>query len=407
MMISEQVQTVMAGGTDIRNPQSVHIDESVDPSRISPQAIIHPGCRIYGVNTTIGPGSELGQEGPVTIEDCQLADKVILKGGYFSGSTMLSGVTFGSGAHVRPGTLLEEQSSCAHSVGLKQTVLLPFVTLGSLVNFCDCLMAGGTSGLDHSEVGSSYIHFNYTPHQDKATPSLIGDVARGVMLDCPPIFLGGQGGLVGPSRIDYGTIIAAGTVYRRDVTTPGTLVFGQFARTTGKMPYQPGLYGSISRIVENNLVYIGNIVALREWYRSVRTPLLSGTEQGAQCAESAIGRIDSMVQERLKRMGQLAGNMKLSLELAEAKFGGDVPSTPFDSQKLLEKQWPDVAGRIESAQLGECAVEQRDILLTAVDKMAPGTDYPGSIKALTPGERTAGTAWLQAIVDTVRGFWAG
>ncbi|MDP6849184.1 MAG: hypothetical protein QGI24_10405, partial [Kiritimatiellia bacterium] len=282
MMISEQVQTVMAGGTDIRNPQSVHIDESVDPSRISPQAIIHPGCRIYGVNTTIGPGSELGQEGPVTIEDCQLADKVILKGGYFSGSTMLSGVTFGSGAHVRPGTLLEEQSSCAHSVGLKQTVLLPFVTLGSLVNFCDCLMAGGTSGLDHSEVGSSYIHFNYTPHQDKATPSLIGDVARGVMLDCPPIFLGGQGGLVGPSRIDYGTIIAAGTVYRRDVTTPGTLVFGQFARTTGKMPYQPGLYGSISRIVENNLVYIGNIVALREWYRSVRTPLLSGTEQGAQ-----------------------------------------------------------------------------------------------------------------------------
>ncbi len=73
----------------------------------------------------------------------------------------------GLGAHVREGCLLEEEASGAHCVGLKQTILLPFVTLGSLVNFCDCLMAGGTSREDHSEVGSSYIHFNYTPDGDK------------------------------------------------------------------------------------------------------------------------------------------------------------------------------------------------------------------------------------------------
>ena len=66
-------------------------------------------------------------------------------------------------------------------------------------------MAGGTSRKNHSEIGSSYIHFNFTPHQDKATPSLVGDVPRGVMLDRAPIFLGGQGGLVGPVRIAYGT----------------------------------------------------------------------------------------------------------------------------------------------------------------------------------------------------------
>lgn len=395
----------MAGGTEIRNPQSVYIDDSVDPSRISPQAVIHPGCRLYGSNTTIGPGSELGQEGPVTLEDCQLGDKAILKGGYFSGATILSGVTFGSGAHVRPGTLLEEQVCCGHTVGLKQTLLLPFVTTGSLINFCDCLMAGGTSRRDHSEIGSSYIHFNYTPHQDKATPSLIGDVPRGVMLDCPPIFLGGQGGLVGPTRIEYGTIVAAGTVYRRDVTTPGTLVFGQFARTTGRMPYQTGLYGNISRTVENNLIYLGNIIALREWYRSVRTPLLSGTECGAQCAAAAVGRIDSMVSERLKRMAQLADNMKLSLELASEKYGADVPDQPYDCQKRLRERWPDVAGKIKNADFDESGREQRDLLLSAIDNVTPGSDYLDIVKGLAPETRTAGTAWLKAIVDKVRSFW--
>lgn len=64
-------------------------------------------------------------------------------------------------------------------------------------------MAGGTSRKDHSEVGSSYIHFNYTPDGDKTTPSLICDVPRGVMLNQPPIFLGRQAcsGWIKSSRI--------------------------------------------------------------------------------------------------------------------------------------------------------------------------------------------------------------
>jgi len=180
-------------------------------NNISREAIVHPGCRIIG--SSIGPGCEIGAEGAVVIENCQLGRGVKLKGGYFSGSVFLDGANMGGGAHVREGTILEEEASGAHAVGLKQTVLLPFVTLGSLINFCDILMAGGTSRKNHSEVGSSYIHFNFTPNQDKATASLVGDVSRGVLLNQNPIFLGGQGGLVGPARIAYGTVIAAGGIY--------------------------------------------------------------------------------------------------------------------------------------------------------------------------------------------------
>ena len=248
----------------------VAVGNDIDPSRISDQAILLPGCRIRGTKTSIGPGCILGEEGAVTIDNCQLGRNVELKGGYFAGATFFDGSNMGSGAHVRAGTILEEEANGAHTVGLKQTILLPFVTTGSLINFCDVLMAGGTSRKNHSEVGSSYIHFNFTPHQDKATPSLIGDIPNGVFLDRNPIFLGGQGGLVGPARIAYGSVIAAGGICRQDIIEENLLLVPA-SPEAGNRSYETGVYRKVDRIVKNNLAYIGSIMALREWHSNVRT----------------------------------------------------------------------------------------------------------------------------------------
>ncbi len=57
----------------------------------------------------------------------------------------------------------EEESSGAHAAGLKQAILFPFIILGRPVNFCDCLMGGGTNRRNHIEVGSPFIHFNDSP----------------------------------------------------------------------------------------------------------------------------------------------------------------------------------------------------------------------------------------------------
>ncbi len=210
----------------IRMPQAstVFIADDVDPARIDAGTTIHPGCRLSGAELSIGPGAELGREGPACIKNCQLGAEVSLAGGFFSHSVFLDKVTIGASAHVRPNCLLEEHVTCGHAVGLKQTLLMPFVTTGSLVNLCDCSMAGGTSPKNHSEVGSSYVHFNFSPHQDKATASLIGDIPQGVMLDQCPIFLGGQGGLVGPTRVAFGTVVAAGSIVRKDVLAAGQLI---------------------------------------------------------------------------------------------------------------------------------------------------------------------------------------
>lgn len=189
-------KSLIQKGVTILLPDSVFISDDIDPDRISGNGvIIHPNCRITGKNSLIMAHTVIGKEAPVTLDNCQVGPSCSLNGGYFQNTVFTGQNVFGACAHVRKGTILEEESCAAHSVGLKQTILFPFVTLGSQINFCDCLMSGGTSRKDHSEVGSSFIHFNFTPNQDKATASLIGNVHQGVFLDQPPIFLGGQGGL--------------------------------------------------------------------------------------------------------------------------------------------------------------------------------------------------------------------
>ncbi|MGD8758529.1 MAG: UDP-N-acetylglucosamine pyrophosphorylase, partial [Deltaproteobacteria bacterium] len=221
----DKVDILIQQGATIPSPEQVLIGDEVSLNRIAAKGVVvYPGCKIFGEKSLIMTGVKLGYEGPVTLEDCQIGRDVELRGGFFRQSVFLERAHMGGEAHVREGCILEEGTSGAHSVGLKQTILFPFVTLGSLINFCDCLMAGGTSPKNHSEVGSSYIHFNYSTNQDKATPSLIGDVPRGVMLNQQPIFLGGQGGLVGPVCLEYGTVTAAGVVCRKDLRERGKLM---------------------------------------------------------------------------------------------------------------------------------------------------------------------------------------
>jgi len=393
----EKVQVLLKRGVVIPCPESVEIADSVDPERIAAGVVIHTGCRIAGKTTSIGPNSEIGQEAPATIEDCQLGRGVALKGGYFSGATFLDGANMGSAAHIRPGTLLEEEAGGAHAVGLKQTIFLPFVTAGSLINFCDALMAGGTSRKDHSEIGSSYIHFNYTPHQDKATASLVGDVPRGVMLDQPAVFLGGQGGLVGPVRIGFGSVIPAGIMFREDAPEGGQLVYPTVKAGKTK-PYLAGAYRSIRRIVQNNLIYIGNVRALQSWYRSVRE-MFAMDDFARACQKGATAQLDSVISERIKRLGELAKKMPRSLELAKREPGGAAATWQVEQEKLVQA-WPEMKARLEKGPEDSVGARLRDPFLSRVTQ-AKQRSYVDTIRALDASAKQQGTAWLQAIVDDV------
>jgi len=402
---SSMVQVLVKRGVRVRHPASVDVAPSVRPDRIARGVVLHAGCRLTGNDTSIGPGCVLGEEAPVTLDNCQLGRDVLLKGGYFSGSVFLSGVSLGSCAHVRPACLLEEQVSGGHSVGLKQTLLMPYVTLGSLINFCDCLMAGGTDRKHHSEVGSSYVHFNFTTHGDKATASLIGDVPRGVMLNQPPIFLGGQGGLVGPTRIEYGTLIAAGTICRRDVAKPGRLVFGETGRTVREYPYEGGAYGDVSRILANNLAYLGNLHALLQWYTHVRPLFMRNDPFDAACLHGAQAVLRGMIAERMSRMTDLSERMAKSLKLAGKRSSKAAAAGPYAMQKKLLQRWPKMAPRFAAVQESATRREERDRFLAAFDGRKKSASYPEAVKALSASAKAGGTAWLQSVVDSVVKLW--
>ncbi len=379
---------------DWRN-EGVTVGEDVDPENIATDVVIHSGSRIQGTKTSIGSGCVIGAEASATLENCQLGRNVHLKGGFYSGATFLDGSTMGSGAHVRAGTILEEEASGAHSVGLKQTVLLPFVTAGSLINFCDALMAGGTSRKDHSEIGSSYVHFNFTPHQDKATASLVGDVPNGVFLDNPPVFLGGQGALVGPVRIAYGTVVAAGGVCRRDITEPDQLHIPAPPKEDTR-PYEIGAYGNIDRILKNNISYIGNIMALREWYRNVRCYFLRDRFDLA-VLDGGVENLTLILDERIKRLGDLAGKMEYSFQWLSKNNGS---TEVIAAQKRFHSVWPELEKKIKGEVI-EQDIPSRDIL---IGSLSDG-DYLARIRSLPPDIREAGRLWLQSIVDGIEKLW--
>jgi bifunctional UDP-N-acetylglucosamine pyrophosphorylase / glucosamine-1-phosphate N-acetyltransferase len=393
----ETVVRLMEKGVDIPNPMSLHIGRDVDINRISRNGVrIYPGCRIYGPDTVIAAGARLGREGPVTVEDCQIGPRVELKAGYFKKAVFLDQANMGSGAHVREGCILEEEANGAHCVGLKQAILFPFVTLGSLINFCDCLMAGGTSRKDHSEVGSSYIHFNFTPSGDKTTPSLMGDVPRGVMLNQPAIFLGGQGGMVGPLRLDYGNVVAAGAILRKDCLEQRKLIITKTYRS-GIFPFVSDLYSGLPRIVENNILYLANLMALKEWYVHVRAPFFESQELGLLIYKGALDKLSLAIEERLKRLKVMAGKIEASLKQQDKASAGVAGKREFcNGMESLSQLFAD-----QSA--GKNEARARDGFLQAFmeHRQAGEGAYVATVQGLPTAVSEMGTKWLQDIVDGI------
>ncbi|HNU74448.1 MAG TPA: UDP-N-acetylglucosamine pyrophosphorylase, partial [Deltaproteobacteria bacterium] len=276
--------------------------------------------------------------------------------------------------------------------GLKQTILFPFVTLGSLINFCDCLMAGGTSRKDHSEVGSSYIHFNFTPDGDKTTPSLIGDVPRGVMLNQPPIFLGGQGGIVGPVRIGFGNVVAAGSVLRQDCPEDNRLITGKAGSGCVK-EFLPSLYPNLLRVVENNIIYLANLMALREWYIHVRKPFFDSLEFGALIHEGLLDKLSIARKERLKRLEAMAKRATSSNTPRSEEAERLRSAVGRDIHKLQGIFEGDAAPDLQADTL-------RNEFLSGLDRAAGGGrgGYIETIQRLPADVSAQGTGWLERLV---------
>jgi UDP-N-acetylglucosamine/UDP-N-acetylgalactosamine diphosphorylase len=362
--LSDRLHSLSEKGVQLVDPRQVFIDEDVSLERIHPGSVLFPGTRISGANTLVAPGAKIGSEGPATIVDSAIGENAEVASGFVAGTVLLNKARIGSNGHIRAGTLLEEEASTAHAVGLKHTILTSFVTLGSLINCCDCLISGGRSRANHTEIGSGFIHFNFTPwgdNGDKATPSLIGGVPRGVFLREERIFIGGLSGMVGPTHTGFGSFTVAGQIMRSDVGD--NRVHSEVARKIDG-PWDFKQRGLTEPRAERNLEYIGHLAALRAWYADVRKPLLSPEQMSShigQTLDAAIGVLDSGITERTIRLQQFLSARNVAL-----------PPLRFPATACPLKMTPQTKSH----------------------------DHISWVRSLSDHEVRLGTDWLQEIVET-------
>ena len=109
--VSNVIDQLQRKGVRIPAPGQVFIDSDVDPDRIAAGAILYPGTRLLGKRTFLAAGAAVGTEGPATLDGAVLGREAAVASGYVRGAVLLQGAKLGGNAHVRDGTLLEEEAS--------------------------------------------------------------------------------------------------------------------------------------------------------------------------------------------------------------------------------------------------------------------------------------------------------
>ena len=166
----EALEQCRMAGVQMPEPRQVFIDQKTPLSALAPGAVILPGVRIFGAESRVERGAVLGEGGPVTLQQSwvgenarvgvlgavQLQETAVGPGTVLGAGSAEHAVflgkeaaqpehTCGWGFRLRKGTLYEEDASSAQFTDCKMTILFPWATLGSQVNFCDVLLYGGES----------------------------------------------------------------------------------------------------------------------------------------------------------------------------------------------------------------------------------------------------------------------
>ena len=424
----DQLRKFQEHGVIIPDLSSVRIGREVAVGKIAAGALLHPFVRINGSKTEIHAGANIGMSGPATIDNSWIGEKVVVGSlgavtlkdtvvgpGSILGSgvaeqavllgkeSMVNNFSTGYGFRIRRGTLYEEDASSAQHTDTKMTVLFPWTTLGSNINFCDVLLAGGTGPEPgfFSEVGSGTIHFNFSIRGDKATASLFGDATRGVFLDQQRLFIGGNNSLLGPIQADFGAMTAA------DVRIKGSfsagLNFGQ-SLPRGKIDYNSLIFLGALGIVTKQINVIAELTSLLNWYQQIRIACIADTSQKKFIYESGLRIVKLNHQERLLQLQRFVDALASSQNLtSKAKTVSKKETT--EQIKLLER-WSHIQKRLVEPTQFELLVP--NLLKDSIrEQQAQGkAAYTKLITSLSEPVKKAGKHWLKSISNKVRNVFA-
>jgi bifunctional UDP-N-acetylglucosamine pyrophosphorylase/glucosamine-1-phosphate N-acetyltransferase len=176
------------------DPSRLYIDATVT---IAAGALIWPNVVLRG-NTHIASGAEI--RSGCWLQDTTVGKKALLKPhSVCEGAVIGQGVSVGPMAHLRAGSVLEDQVKVGNFVEVKNTVLRVGAKASHLSYLGDSEVGAAAN------VGAGTITCNYDGHRKQRTE--IGEGA----------FIGSNTCLVAPVTIGRGAIIGAGSIITKDV----------------------------------------------------------------------------------------------------------------------------------------------------------------------------------------------
>ncbi|MDH4225178.1 MAG: hypothetical protein OEW12_05990 [Deltaproteobacteria bacterium] len=421
-----ELEALTQRGVIIPCPQQVAVGREVPPDGISPGAVLYPGCRITGSQSRVGAGARLGPGGAAVIENSWVGAQAVigslgpvtLQGATAGPGTVLGcgsaqqavflgkdgphpDFTTGYGFRARKGSLYEEDANSAQHTDTKMAILFPWVTLGSNINFCDGFLAGGTGpGLgEFTEVGSGTIHFNFTVRGDKATHSFFGDVAGGVFLDQPRIFVGGNASLLGPLQAPYGAITPAGGRFGK-ILRPG-LNPPLKESLPAEDSFDPEVYGDVKRIWTCQLLGLGQLAALEGWYRHIRSKTAAGDPEKSVVVQKGLTMVRLNLEERFLQLDGMAHRLERSLNKLERQSPGDKRAA---QHKAWLDHWPQAREELTALTLGTpqgggtALTPPPAVLVQGMEQsMGRHATHLRIVRGLSPDAVQAGRDWLKHI----------
>ncbi|NTW07854.1 MAG: hypothetical protein HGA29_08425 [Syntrophaceae bacterium] len=199
--------------------------------------------------------------------------------------------------------------------------------------------------------------------------------------------------MVGPLRIGYGSVVAAGSILRKDYPQGNQLIF-DIPQSRDVRDFIPAAYPGFHRILENNILYLANLKALEAWYTHVRKQFFEAREFGLLIYNGVMENLALALKERLKRLKTMA-------EKAVSRPPEPVQSEPVDEKQTLYEHLDDIEGVFFEKIQDDVVHQNQELFLRcfAQSKGNGAMSYIEAIRQLPPDISAKGVKWLQTIVD--------
>ena len=191
---NEKIRVLLEHGVRIEDPQTCYID---DQAEIAPGAVIGPNVQILGASKI---ASGVRFEGSAWISNCRIAEGALIRFAVRAENAVIGPrASVGPFAHLRPGSILEEEVRVGNFVETKNSHLFAGSKASHLTYLGDARVGA------HSNIGAGTITCNYNGINKNTTT--IED----------HVFIGSNSCLVAPVTIKEGAYVGAGSVITKDV----------------------------------------------------------------------------------------------------------------------------------------------------------------------------------------------